>query len=96
MAATGTTESKDQKVNAEARRGPLSSISPRIERTQILKSLIRNHLERGRSLERILHRSIERNLMSSEIMCLSLNLSLSCYISLSLGGMMRQDKLTNQ
>jgi len=67
MAAIGTTESEDQNVKAEALNGPLSSISPRIERIIILSSLIKNHLERGRSLARILQISMVTNLINSEI-----------------------------
>jgi hypothetical protein len=77
MATTGTTESADQKVSAEALRVPLSSIIPRTERMMILRIVIKKNLERGSSLERILQISVVTYLMMSEIMVLSF-FDLSC------------------
>jgi hypothetical protein len=68
MAKTGTTERKDQKVNADALRVPLSSIMPRTERMMTLKIVIKKNLGLGSSLDRILQISVVKNLITFEIM----------------------------
>jgi hypothetical protein len=58
IAKIGTTESEVKKVKADALSWHLSSTSPRRDNMTILRNLIKNDLERGSSLERILQTSV--------------------------------------